>query len=119
MRRVGADDRATTSTSAGRGGATRCRLRHNGSMSIPARRKHAPRASGRTGANRMTVFKTAGAAVSVGSRVRVVWPSLREGITGTVVSVDHPRKLLEIRIDGERWEGAPMLVALDEVEPVP
>ena len=64
----------------------------------------------------MTVFKAAGANVSVGERVRIVWPSLREGITGTVVAFDSERKLLEVRIDGKRWDGAPMLVALDEVE---
>lgn len=65
----------------------------------------------------MTVFRTVGTAVSVGSRV-VVWPSLREGITGTVVPVDDARKLLEIRIEGKRWDGAPMLVARHEVEPI-
>ena len=73
----------------------------------------------RSGATPTTVLKTAGAAVSVGSRVRIVWPSLQAGITGTVMAVDNRRKLLEIRIDGKRWEGAPMLVAIDEVEPVP
>lgn len=67
----------------------------------------------------MTVFRTVDAAVSVGSRVRVVWPSLRDGITGTVVAVDDARKLLDIRIEGKRWEGAPMVVARHEVEPVP
>jgi hypothetical protein len=71
-------------------------------------------------ANRPTTpVKTAGSAVAVGSRVRVVWPSLREGITGTVLTVDDTRKLLEVRIDGQRWEGARMLVACHEVEPVP
>jgi len=35
------------------------------------------------------------------------------------MAVDNMRKLLEIRINGKRWEGAPMLVAIDEVEPVP
>ncbi len=74
----------------------------------------------RTGANPMTVMsKTAGVAVSVGAQVRVVWPSRRTDIIGTVVDVDNMRKLLEIRIEGDRWEGAPMLVALDEVEPGP
>ncbi len=74
----------------------------------------------RTGANPMTVVsKTAGVAVSVGARVRIVWPSRRTDIIGTVVDVDNMRKLLEIRIEGDRWEGAPILVALDEVEPVP
>jgi len=31
------------------------------------------------------------------------------------MAVDNRRKLLEIRIDGKRWEGAPMLGAIDEV----
>ena len=65
------------------------------------------------------VSKTAGVAVSVGARVRIVWPSRRTDIIGTVVDVDNMRKLLELRIEGDRWEGAPILVALDEVEPVP
>ena len=77
----------------------------------------------RNGANPMTVgsvgSKTAGVAVSVGARVRIVWSSRRTGIIGTVVEVDNMRKLLEIRIESDRWEGAPILVALDEVEPAP
>ena len=46
--------------------------------------------------------------IAVGSRVRIIWPSPRDGLTGTVTAVNGP--LLHVRLDGERWRG---------MEPVP
>ena len=58
--------------------------------------------------------------VSVGSQVRVVWPSPLEGLTGTITFINDSSGLYEVRIDGERWRGRkPILVTRDEVELFP
>ena len=58
--------------------------------------------------------------VSVGSQVRVVWPSALEGLTGTITFINDSSGLYEVRIDGERWRGRrPILVTRDEVELFP
>ena len=55
--------------------------------------------------------------ISGGSRVRVVWPSPLEGLTGTVTFINDSSGLYEVRIDGERWRGRrPILVTREEVE---
>ena len=56
--------------------------------------------------------------IAVGSRVRIVWPSARDGLTGVVTAIDGTNNRLYVRIDGERWRRlAPILLARDEVVP--
>ena len=56
--------------------------------------------------------------IAVGSRVRIVWPSAHDGLTGVVTSIDGTKNRLYVRIDGERWRTmAPILLARDEVVP--
>ena len=56
--------------------------------------------------------------VAIGSRVRIVWPSTHDGLTGVVTSIDGTNNRLYVRIDGERWRTLPpILLAGDEVVP--
>ena len=56
--------------------------------------------------------------VAVGSRVRIVWPSTHDGLTGVVTAIDGTNDTLYVRIDGERWRTmAPILLAREEVVP--
>ena len=53
-------------------------------------------------------------AIAIGSRVRIVWPSIRDGLTGTIIAIEGAR--VYVRIDGERWKGmAPIPCRLEEV----
>ena len=56
--------------------------------------------------------------VAIGSRVRIVWPSTHDGLTGVVTAIDGTNDRLYVRIDGERWRRmAPILLAREEVVP--
>ena len=56
--------------------------------------------------------------IAVGSRVRIVWPSTHDGLTGVVTSIDGTKDTLYVRIDGERWRTLPpILLAREEVVP--
>ena len=56
--------------------------------------------------------------VAIGSRVRIVWPSTRDGLTGVVTSIDGTNNRLYVSIDGERWRTLPPIqLACDEVVP--
>ena len=56
--------------------------------------------------------------IAVGSRVRIVWPSAHDGLTGVVTAIDGTNDRLYVRIDGERWRTLPpILLAQDEVVP--
>ena len=68
-------------------------------------------------AARPAAARRSSGAIAVGSRVRVVWPSTLDGLTGTVVTIDGTHGRLAVRIDGERWRNrAPIPVARGEVE---
>ena len=56
--------------------------------------------------------------MAVGSRVRIVWPSTHDGLSGVVTYIDGTRNRLYVRIDGERWRTLPpILLAREEVVP--
>ena len=56
--------------------------------------------------------------VAIGSRVRIVWPSTHDGLTGVVTAIDGTNDRLYVRIDGERWRTMPpILLAREEVVP--
>lgn len=58
--------------------------------------------------------------VHAGVRVRIVFPSVLEGQTGTVTSADDQQQVVTVRIDGDPGhDGGPIRVKLAEVEPVP
>ena len=56
--------------------------------------------------------------IRVGSRVRITWPSVRDGLVGVVTSIDDTGGMLYVRIDGERLRNLPSIpVARHEVVP--
>ena len=50
------------------------------------------------------------ARIAVGSRVRIVWPSTHDGLTGVVTAIDGTNNTLYVRIDGERWRTPPPIL---------
>lgn len=55
--------------------------------------------------------------IAVGTRVRIIWPSVHDGMVGIVTAIDGTRGRLLVRIDGERWRNmAPILVSRHEVQ---
>ena len=40
--------------------------------------------------------------LAIGSRVRIIWPSTRDGLSGIVTGIEG--RTIYVRIDGERWQ---------------